>query len=261
VTTTLISDPLAAVPDLAPEAEPDDTAYDEPDGVAPRGTLVLLTGRGETPAAYRRFGRRIAADAYKVRVVELDLDDIGAARDRVHELLADETLPAPRVLAGSDAGATYAAVLARGGQHAVDAVVLAGLALPGSTTATESWAEELETRSACPAHRRVLTEDAGFERDALRQELPTAWSDFGPEPSGLPTLVVHGSDDPLTPVTAALAPFRDAPLTQTRVVEGGRHDVLNDVTHRSVAATIVLFLERLRLGADLPVIVRDDSPA
>jgi hypothetical protein len=37
--------------------------------------------------------------------------------------------------------------------------------------------------------------------------------------------------------------------------------VLNDVTHRSVAATIVLFLERLKLGADLPVIVRDGSPS
>jgi hypothetical protein len=30
--------------------------------------------------------------------------------------------------------------------------------------------------------------------------------------------------------------------------------VLNDVTHRTVAATIILFLERLRLGAGLPVI-------
>ncbi len=28
--------------------------------------------------------------------------------------------------------------------------------------------------------------------------------------------------------------------------------MLNDVTHRTVAATIVLFLERLRLGAELP---------
>jgi hypothetical protein len=40
------------------------------------------------------------------------------------------------------------------------------------------------------------------------------------------------------------------------VVEGGRHDVLNDATHRCVAATIVLFLESLRLGPELPEIVR-----
>ena len=40
---------------------------------------------------------------------------------------------------------------------------------------------------------------------------------------------------------------------QTAVIAGGRHDILNDVTHRSVAATIVLFLERLRHGADIVV--------
>jgi hypothetical protein len=39
-------------------------------------------------------------------------------------------------------------------------------------------------------------------------------------------------------------------------IAGGRHDVLNDVTHRTVAATIVLFLERLRLGAKMPEIAR-----
>jgi hypothetical protein len=35
---------------------------------------------------------------------------------------------------------------------------------------------------------------------------------------------------------------------------GGRHDVLNDALHRTAAATVVLFLERLRLSADLPPI-------
>ncbi|WP_245155969.1 alpha/beta fold hydrolase [Nocardioides sp. 503] len=256
MTTTLISATEAPTPTTGPR-----TSYDEPDGVAARGTLILLTGRGETAAAYARFGRRISADAYKVRVVELDLDDLGAARDRVHELLADDTLPAPRVLVGTDTGATYAAALARAGQHDVDGVVLAGLALPGtSATDDQSWDDELETRSACPAHRRVLSEDADFQRGALRQELPAAWSDYHPGPSGRPTLVLHGSDDPLSPVDDALAPFRGDTAAHLRVVEGGRHDVLNDVTHRSVAATVVLFLERLKLGADLPVIVRADAP-
>ncbi|WP_134768560.1 alpha/beta hydrolase [Nocardioides sp. 1609] len=255
MTTTLISDATTS-----PTATPA-TAYDEPAGLAARGTLILLTGRGESAAAYGRFGRRISADAYKVRVVELDLDDIGAARDQVHALLADTTLPAPRVLAGTDAGAAYAAVLARGGQHAVDGVVLAGLALPGASAAEQDWDDELETRSACPAHRRVLTEDGSFERGALAQPLPPAWDEFGPQPSGLPTLVIHGSDDDLTPVDEALALFSGAPATETWVVEGGRHDVLNDVTHRSVSATVVLFLERLKLGADLPVIVRSGDRA
>ncbi|MGD6652180.1 hypothetical protein VWW24_22790, partial [Xanthomonas citri pv. citri] len=37
--------------------------------------------------------------------------------------------------------------------------------------------------------------------------------------------------------------LRDADVV---IVSGGRHDILNDVTHRSVAAEIVQFLERLR---------------
>ena len=244
----------------APLGEAPASSWDEPEGVAPRGTLVLLTGRGETAAAYGRFGRRISADAYKVRVIEVDLDDLAGAEDALRDLLADETLPSPRVLVGSDSGATFAAVLARRGDHVVDGVVLAGLALPRvSSTEAQSWDDELENRTACPAHRRIISEDAGFARGSLQQELPTSWTAQHLAPISLPTLVVHGQADPVTPLERALAPFRGASSTQTWVVKGGRHDVLNDVTHRSVAATIVLFLERLKLGADLPVIIRDDS--
>jgi hypothetical protein len=44
---------------------------------------------------------------------------------------------------------------------------------------------------------------------------------------------------------------------RVRLVLGGRHDVLDDATHRSVAATVVLFLESLRLGPGLPAIVKE----
>ena len=44
-------------------------AWDEPDGLIPRGTVVVIPGRGETPAVYERFGRRLAGDAYRVRAV------------------------------------------------------------------------------------------------------------------------------------------------------------------------------------------------
>ena len=50
----------------------------------------------------------------------------------------------------------------------------------------------------------------------------------------------------------------DGSRARAAVVAGGRHDVLNDVDHRSVAATVVLFLESLRRGADLPTI---EAPA
>lgn len=243
----------SAIPTTATAA-----AWDEPEGVAARGTLVVLPGRGETAAAYGRFGRRISADAYRVRVVHPGRGGLAEVRAAVAEVLADETLPAPLVLVGSDTGAAYATVLAVETER-VDAVVLAGLVLPGPAAGTGEqtgdWEGELEARTACPAHRRVLSEDPGFERGALAAPLPAGWDELRLAPSGKPTLVVHGSADPLTSSQDAFEPFRGVPRARLRLVVGGRHDVLNDVSHRSVAATVVLFLESLKLGGDLPVIV------
>jgi alpha-beta hydrolase superfamily lysophospholipase len=226
------------------------TAWDEPAGLAARGTVVVLTGRGETPASYQRFGRRLAADAYRVRVVPLDLDYLETAREEVAALLADDSLPAPKVLAGSDTGATFAARLA-GELTSVDGVVLAGPALPESAL-IDGWEDELEARTACPTHRRVISDDDGFVRGALVRPVPSGWDVSDP---AKPALVLHGSADPVTPPDAAFAPFDDVKTAQLRLVTGAHHDVLNDVSHRSVAATVVLFLESLKLGSDLPVIV------
>ena len=63
---------------------------------------------------------------------------------------------------------------------------------------------------------------------------------------------MHGTDDPVSPLPAVRARYAVATAAELVSINGGRHDVLNDMTHRTVAATIVLFLERLRLGADLP---------
>lgn len=214
-------------------------AWNEPDGVAPRGTLVLLTGRGEPPAVYERFGRRLSADAYRVRVVETH--DLEGTRPAVRTLLEDDDSPRPKVLIGSDAGAVYAAALAA--ELDADALIIAGLA---TGTHTSSWEGELEARTACPAHRRVLAAHA--QRGGLADELP----ELGHETPAVPTLIVHGANDPLTAPQEVFAAF---PVARRALVAGGRHDVLNDVSHRSVAATIVLFLESLRLGPELPAIV------
>jgi hypothetical protein len=125
-------------------------AWNEPDGVNPRGTLVVIPGRGEGPSVYERFGRRLAADAYRVRVVT--------------DPVANEAL----------------------------------------------------------------------------------------------ILGIHGADDQVSPLAQARARYATAPAAELVVINGGRHDALNDQTHRTVAATIVLFLERLRLSQDLPPIAVSD---
>jgi hypothetical protein len=54
-------------------------SWTEPDGVALRGTLIVLPGRGERPELYERFGRRIAADGYRVYVVADPAQDANLA--------------------------------------------------------------------------------------------------------------------------------------------------------------------------------------
>ncbi|MEU1474026.1 alpha/beta hydrolase [Streptomyces sp. NPDC001668] len=228
---------------------PSSFSWDEPEGLAARGTLIVLAGRGEHGGVYERFGRRLAFDAYRVRALG-DASADPSVLDEAAKLLADESLPGPKVLVGSDTGAVYAARLAAERTAGVDALILAGL--PTAPWTGGSWEAEVEARTACPTHQRRLTEDPDFRRGALGP---------APEPPGLPldrvqvpVLALHGKDDTVSPVDKALTAYAGA---RTVLFDGGRHDVLNDALHRTVAATVVLFLERLRLSPELPLIAEE----
>jgi alpha-beta hydrolase superfamily lysophospholipase len=226
----------------------------EPDGINPRGTLVVIPGRGERPELYERFGRRIASDGYRVLVVADPTEDAALATAQVLSKLAG---PRPHVLVGSDAGALFAVGLVVSGRAPdVDALVLAGLpagpAAPAGDAA--SWTGELDTRTACPAHRGRLA-GSGLRRGALYQPVPAGWAELA-DLSRLthPVLAIHGAADQVSPLAAARARYAAAPRAELVSITDGRHDALNDIAHRTVAATIVLFLERLRLGPGLPPI-------
>ena len=91
--------------------------------------------------------------------------------------------------------------------------------------------------------------------DALYEPVPDGWAeraDLGAVSQ--PILGLHGTDDQVSPLPAVRARYAAATAAELVGITGGRHDVLNDVTHRTAAATIVLFLERLRLGSELPAI-------
>ena len=115
-----------------------------------------------------------------------------------------------------------------------------------------SWDQELDVRTACPAHRARLSAP-GLRRGALYEPVPDGWTEWA-ELGAVrqPILGLHGADDPVSPLLAVRARYATAAAAELVSITGGRHDVLNDVTHRTVAATIVLFLERLRLGPELP---------
>jgi alpha-beta hydrolase superfamily lysophospholipase len=246
-----------------------------PEGIAPRGTLIVIPGRGESPGLYERFGRRISSDGYRVHVVADPVADPALAASQVRAVAAEVR---PYVLVGSDAGALFAAGLVASGQVAqADALVLAGLPVPpeptaratadgatadGATadgaTAAGSWEAELEARTACPTHRGRLA-GQGLRRGALYEPVPDGWAalaDLGR--ITLPVLGLHGAADSVSPLAGARERYAQAPRAELVSIAGGVHDVLNDATHRTVAATIVLFLERLRLGAELaPIAVSE----
>jgi pimeloyl-ACP methyl ester carboxylesterase len=208
-----------------------------------RGSVVVVTGRGEHAGVYARFARRIAFDGYRVAVVENKPDATVAVTG------VDASLPI--VVVGSDSGALTALEVASS-SDVVTGVVAAGLLVD---TGSATWDDELDVRSACPVHRGVLGDEASLDRGALTTTAPAA-SDDALAAVGVPTLVVHGASDVVSPVDDVVALSEALPDGRVVLVDGGRHDILNDVSHRSVAAEIVQFLERLRLPGAPDIIVR-----
>ncbi|MEW2570852.1 alpha/beta hydrolase [Streptomyces sp. NPDC047070] len=252
------------------------TDHHAPEGLRTRGTVIVVPGRGETRETYTRLGRRLAADAYRVRVVDApdiaadDLDgqlaDFGARLTAAGDGTAGANGPEdgveggivrPVVLVGADTGALAVAALVgagdtRGGAPTglrPDAVVLAGV--PGHATgavdAAGTWDDELDVRTSCPAHRGRLTDDTEVRRGALGESVPEALlaAAYGSE-ADVPALILVGDADPLADHDALVRTAKSLPRARLSTVRGGHHDVLNDLQHRSVAAEIVTFLETLR---------------
>jgi alpha-beta hydrolase superfamily lysophospholipase len=249
-------------------------SWTEPEGLNPRGTIIVIPGRGERLEVYERFGRRISGDAYRVHAVANPVEDAALAEEQVRNLLDG---PQPVVLAGSDTGALFAVGLVASGRlPEVDALVLAGLPTvtgrteadapadetpdaDGHSASADSWEAELEARTACPTHRGRLAGPI-LRRGALYEPVPDGWLDLADlKAVTVPVLGLHGAADPISPLAAARERYAAAQHAELVSITGGRHDAFNDITHRTAAATIILFLERLRLGTDLPrIAVREE---
>ncbi|MEV1292510.1 lysophospholipase [Pseudonocardia sp. NPDC049635] len=232
-------------------------SWSEPEGIRPRGTVVVVPGRGEHAAVYERFGRRIAADGYRVWAVSDPAVDEERTCAQVRDLLdrtpsdePGEAGPAPRVLVGSDTGALWAAGLAAEDGTGIDGLVLAGLPGAGVVTGPPDWDGELALRTSCPTHRARLDGDGAVRRGSLARPVPAGWADRArPGAVGVPVLGLHGAADALSPPAGVRGWYAALHQAELVSITGGVHDALNDQTHRTAAATVVLFLERLRGGA------------
>jgi alpha-beta hydrolase superfamily lysophospholipase len=261
----------------------DYTDYTGPGGLRTRGTVLVVPGRGESEATYRRFGRRLAADSYRVRVLPAPViaeADLAGSLQRFAAQLADAVAGTgadgldgavrPLVLVGSDTGAAaVAALVARSvpqpGTPDVpwwpQALVLA--ALPGyAAHQPGSWDDELDVRTQCSVHRAVLSDDESVPRGTLSAAVPGALLDaaYG-STADVPQLLLVGDADPLADRDALAQAAKALPAARLVVVRRAHHDVLNDLQHRSVAAEVVTFLETLRNEPPLEPIVEVESSA
>jgi alpha-beta hydrolase superfamily lysophospholipase len=248
--------------------------FNQPAGLKPRGTLIVLPGRGETAHTYNRFGKRISADAYRVRVLENSasgyspdgpLDTVEAAVAAAVNDLGDD-LVRPVVLVGADASAAaLSAVVADGDPDAgwwPDGLVLAALPGYGEHQIGDEWESELDARTHCPVHRGVLSNDDSVSRQSISGVVADELLDQAYRSrAGLPQLLLVGDADPIADRDALADLAKALPAARLSVVRGGHHDVLNDLQHRSVAAEIVSFLEALRGSAPPVPLVSVESSA
>jgi pimeloyl-ACP methyl ester carboxylesterase len=229
-------------------------SFDGPEGPAPRATIIVIPGRGEAPAVYTRLGSRLAADAYPVHVVNDPTVDAELTRAQIAAVLSAPGRPEPAVLVGSDTGALFAAGLTASGEAThIGGLVLAGLPVPdASMEAASDWEGELNARSTCPTHRGRISDGELVRPGALFEPVPDGWFERAAlDRVGVPILGLHGQEDPISPLEEVRDAYASAPEAELVSIAGAPHDVLNDKTHRTAAATVVLWLERLREGGPI----------
>lgn len=239
---------------------PETTAkrWDTPEGLRVRGSVVVFGGRGESAETYQRFGSRISADSYRVSAFATDAKARAAdLATLIRDDLEHGRLVAPLTLIGSDTGAPRAVEVALILGELVDAVILAGYPVAHPAGATADWQTELAERTTCFLHQRALDADdqidrgvfaAGLSADEVERDLAALIP---------PVLAIHGGADTISPIDDVLPVYRSA-SAEVWVIEGAKHDVLNDGAHRTVAAVIVQYLEGRRTESKAPVARRVD---
>lgn len=243
----------------------------------PRGAVTVLHDAGEHGGRLLDFGRALASAGWAVALPDLrghgrsegprghsnGIKEVLRDLSDVQDHLAYRQPEAAKVLVGQGLGAIWALAFACERPGEVAALVLLSPLLeprfelpkdsgglmklfkkPGPTTPGKiGWSASALTRDAAAQSARasdalvhdVITLRAGGEaRDAAAK--------YAAKLGGLsiPVLVVHGSEDPLTPL-ASVKGLRGPKLT-LEVIEGGLHDLLHDRSASDVASRTCAWL-------------------
>jgi alpha-beta hydrolase superfamily lysophospholipase len=217
---------------------------------------AALAGRGAVVAGPdhlghgRSGGERVLIEDYEPVVADLH-DVADAVRAEWPEL--------PLVLLGHSMGGMIAARYAQLHRGELAGLVLSGPVLGSWTAATDLLALDeipddpldVSTLSRDPRVGEVYAADelvwhGPFKRptlEALARELETI--DDGPPLGDLPVLWIHGAEDQLVPIAetrAGIARLGAEALTE-HVIDGARHEVLNETNKEEVIAEVAEFAE------------------
>ncbi|OMC31002.1 lysophospholipase [Mycobacterium sp. GA-1841] len=232
----------------------------------PRAAVVFLHGFGEHTGVYHRYGFALNAAGIDLWAVDQfghgltpgtrgdfgSIDDSSALAESLTALAEQETPGIPLVAQGHSFGSVVTLFRLLGEPHRYRAGIISGAPLaPIPELVDADTALDLDPNwlSSDPFYLDALENDplAFVDADgaALTRELDRAWDRFGAELPTLsvPTLALHGTADVIAPIGAVQAYAEQIEPLQFKEFAGGKHDILNDSTHREVAAAIVEFID------------------
>jgi alpha-beta hydrolase superfamily lysophospholipase len=231
----------------------------------PVAAIVFLHGFGEHTGVYHRYGFALNSAGIDFWAVDQlghglspgDRGDFGSLEasstlaDALTELATEARPGLPLIAQGHSFGAVATLCRLIDSPDRYRAGVISGAPLvpiPGMTDADTSIDFDPSWLSADPFYVDSMINDPLAFVDAdgapLARELDRAWDRFGADLPTLrtPTLAVHGENDPIADIGAVRAYADQIDALRLEEIAGGRHDILNDVTHDVVARTIIEFV-------------------
>ncbi len=234
----------------------------------PRAAVIFLHGFGEHTGLYHRYGYALNAAGFDLWAVDQfghglspgtrgdfgSTEDSSSLADDLISLAESATPGIPLIAQGHSFGSivTLFRLLDQPDRYAGGIVSGAPLVpMAAMLDSDTSLALEPSWLSEDPFYLDLLENDpltfVDADGVALARELDRAWDRFGAVLPKLtvPTLAVHGSNDPLAQVGAVRAYAEQIDALRLAEFEGARHDVLNETMHQEVAAAIVDFIDGL----------------
>lgn len=232
----------------------------------PRAAVIFLHGFGEHTGFYHRYAFALNAAGFDLWAVDQlghglspgtrgdfgSLADSSELADALTELAEAARPGLPLVAQGHSFGAVVTLFRLLEQPQRYRAGVVSGAPLvpiPEMLDSNSSLELDPGWLSADPFYLDALQNDPLAFVDAdgavLTRELDKAWGRFGRELPKLavPTLAVHGVDDPIAPVGAVRAYAEQIDTLRLAEFTGARHDILNETVHRDVAAAITSFID------------------